>query len=494
MSQTPVDAEVLNSLGTLPTPPFVAMEIIRLTRDPESSATDLAAVLNNDPVLATRILQIANSPAYGLAREVSSVERATALLGLKAVKMMALSFSLASDVGDDAGALKLNTYWYHSLLNAVAARRWAEILQPGLAEEAFLAGLLSNLGRLVMARSREQQYREVIAASGSDWPTGADEAAVLGFTSDDVTALVLKEWGLPDIIVAAAEAVLCGIAPDGEVNGGAELSRVLGCAIATGQALDPGADASTLTDLTETASAAGIPEDEIDTFVIDLESRVRAMADALGVDLPADVSHQRLLDEARSRLVEVSLETAMHLETANRRGEELETIAYRDQLTDVPNRRAFDEHLARVAAKAARNATRLGVLLFDIDHFKKFNDTYGHQIGDDVLATVAKTMSKVTRASEMLARYGGEEFVVVVEDCVPEHLEVAGNRIREAVEATGVPTADHGVLRVTMSGGGAVGHMVAESDAIELTKRADDALYRAKEAGRNRVIVAGTDA
>ena len=108
------------------------MEIIRLTRDPDSSATDLAEVLSNDPVLATRVLQIANSPAYGLSREVTTVERATALLGLKAVKMMALSFSLASDVGDDAGALDLNHYWHHSLLMAVSARRWAELTAPGL--------------------------------------------------------------------------------------------------------------------------------------------------------------------------------------------------------------------------------------------------------------------------------------------------------------------------------------------------------------------------
>ena len=494
MSQTPVDAEILNSLGTLPTPPFVAMEIIRLTRDPESSAADLAAVLNNDPVLATRILQVANSPAYGLAREVSSVDRATALLGLKAVKMMALSFSLASDVGDDAGALKLNTYWYHSLLNAVAARRWAEILQPGLAEEAFLAGLLSNLGRLVLARSRQDQYKQVLAASGTDWPSAADESAVLGFSSGDVTALVLEEWGLPEIIAAAARAVLCGVAPSEDVNGAAELSRVLGCAVATERALHPDAGPDAVADLTHTAESVGIPHDDIDGFVIDLEERVRSMADTLGVDLPTDVSHQRLLDEARSRLVEVSLETAMHLETANRRGQELESIAYEDQLTRVPNRRAFDEHLARVAAKAARTDSTIGVLLFDIDHFKKFNDTYGHQVGDDVLAAVANSMNRVTRAAEMLARYGGEEFVVVIEDCAPRHLQVAGDRIREAVEATGIPTADHGVLRVTVSGGGAVGRTLAESDAIELTKLADDALYRAKEAGRNRVIVPEADA
>ena len=80
MSIDDLGPEILSSLGTLPTPPFVAMEIIRLTRDPDSSATDLAEVLSNDPVLATRVLQIANSPAYGLAREVTTVERATALV------------------------------------------------------------------------------------------------------------------------------------------------------------------------------------------------------------------------------------------------------------------------------------------------------------------------------------------------------------------------------------------------------------------------------
>ena len=489
MSNSPIDADIVGSLGTLPTPPFVAMEIIRLTRDPESSATDLADVLSNDPVLATRILQVANSPAYGLAREVTTVDRATALLGLKAVKMMALSFSLAADVGDDAGALSLKTYWYHSLLNAVTARRWAELSQPGLSEEAFLAGLLSNLGRLVLARSREADYRKVLEASGSAWPEPEAESAVFGFSSGEVTALLLEEWGLPEIISAASHSVLVGGSPSADVNGAAELAAVLTGARAISAALSPTASSEDAEAFAEAVATAGVGEDEHDAFVLELEQRLRDMADTLGVDLPPDVSHQRLLDEARNRLVEVSLETAMNLETAERRGEELQTIAYNDQLTKVPNRRAFDEHLARVASKAARAGTPIGVLLFDIDHFKSFNDTYGHQIGDDVLAAVAKTMAKVTRTSEMLARYGGEEFVIVIEECDSKSLEVAGERLRSAVEANVVQTAEHGPLRVTVSGGGAVGPGVAESDGVALTKFADDALYEAKAAGRNRIVV-----
>lgn len=489
MPNSPIGADIVGSLGTLPTPPFVAMEIIRLTRDPESSAADLAKVLGHDPVLATRILQVANSPAYGLSREVTNVDRATALLGLKAVKMMALSFSLAADVGDDAGALSLKTYWHHSLLNAVTARRWAELTHPGLSEEAFLSGLLSNLGRLVLARARQDEYRKVLDASASSWPNDDAEAAVFGFSSGEVTALLLEEWGLPEIISVASRTVLVGGDPDPDVNGAAELADVLRSARAVAHALTPEATPEDSDVFGALLAGAGVGVEEQDAFAIELGERLRDMADTLGVDLPPNVSHQGLLDEARTRLIEVSLETAMNLETAERRGEELQRVAYNDQLTKVPNRRAFDEHLVRISSKASRAGHPIGILMFDIDHFKSFNDTYGHQTGDEVLAAVAKAMQRVTRTAEMLARYGGEEFVIVIEECDSKSLEVAGERLRAAVEANIVDTVDHGPLRVTVSGGGAVGPVVAESDGAALTKVADEALYEAKEAGRNRLVV-----
>ncbi len=484
------------SLESLPSPPFVAMQIIRLTGDHDSSTADLAEVLSRDPVLSARILQVANSPAYGLASEVSSVERASALLGLKAVRMMALSFSLAGDMGDDSGTLSMDAYWYHSLLNAVAGRRWAELVQPPLAEEAFLAGLLSHLGRLVLARERPAEFAEVLARAGSCWPGFDHERAVLGFTSAEVTDAVLRHWGLPPLIVEAVTTIYTRRPPDPEVKGAAELGSVMSKAMLTAAALDPGADSLAVDRLRRAVRSVGIVQ--VDQFVGELEGRVREVAELLDVALPEGVSHQQMLDEARAKLVAVSLETVQSLESAELQTEELrasneqlEGLAFEDRLTRVANRAAFDDHLARAVARAVRRGHgSIGLLLLDIDHFKAFNDAYGHQLGDEVLRRVARAMKAVSRADELFARYGGEEFALVAVDCVPSDLEITGERLRRAVAEVRIPSST-GDLSVTVSGGAAVLDTVGDRDAgARLIKLADEALYDAKAAGRNRICVA----
>ncbi len=484
------------SLESLPSPPFVAMEIIRLTGDQNSTAADLARVLSQDPVLSARLLQVANSPAYGLASAVSNVERASALLGLKAVKMMALSFSLASEMGRGGGTLSMERYWYHSLLNAVAGRRWAELLQPGLAEEAFLSGLLSHLGRLVLARERPEDFAEVLARSGGCWPRFEHERAVLGFTSAEVTAVVLAHWGLPPLIVEAVTTMYSRRPPSAAVNGAAQLAGVMSKAVVAEAALDTAADALAVDRLRQAVRGVGI--DQVDQFVGELEARVREVAELLDVQLPDGMSHQRMLEEARAKLVAVSLETAQSLESAELQAEalrasneQLEGLAFEDRLTRVANRAAFDDHLGRLVARAVRRGEgSIGVLLFDIDHFKSFNDTYGHQLGDEVLRRVAQAMQAVTRTEELFARYGGEEFALVAVDCVPADLEVTGERLRQAVEALRVPSST-GELSVTVSAGAAVLDHIGDRDAgVRLVKLADEALYDAKASGRNRVHVA----
>jgi len=126
-------------------------------------------------------------------------------------------------------------------------------------------------------------------------------------------------------------------------------------------------------------------------------------------------------------------------------------------------------------------------LLFDIDHFKKVNDTYGHLAGDTVLKMVAGTISGVLRPLDTLARFGGEEFVVLVPNCNAEYLYVVGERIRILIETSWLDLEDGSRLKVTISGGGA---MVQPNDQVStLIERADRRLYQSKETGRNRVIV-----
>lgn len=158
-----------------------------------------------------------------------------------------------------------------------------------------------------------------------------------------------------------------------------------------------------------------------------------------------------------------------------------------DPLTKIGNRRFFELNAeARLASYNAQNVP-FGLLMFDIDHFKKVNDTYGHLAGDAVLKMVAGTISAALRQLDTAARYGGEEFVVLVPNCDDTYLYVVGERIRLLIESSWIDLEDGARLKVTISGGGA---MAQAGDQIStIIERADLRLYQSKESGRNKVIV-----
>jgi two-component system cell cycle response regulator len=165
-------------------------------------------------------------------------------------------------------------------------------------------------------------------------------------------------------------------------------------------------------------------------------------------------------------------------------------LAVTDPLTGLHNRRYLDSHFAALFDEAAARGRQISVLLLDIDRFKAINDSYGHDAGDEVLREFATRVRAHTRGIDLLARYGGEEIVVAVPDTPLDGAEAVAERIRERVEATAFPI--HGGTRaipVTVSIGVAA-RQAGDTAAGDMLKRADLALYRAKQLGRNKVIAA----
>jgi diguanylate cyclase (GGDEF)-like protein len=144
--------------------------------------------------------------------------------------------------------------------------------------------------------------------------------------------------------------------------------------------------------------------------------------------------------------------------------------------------------LSEEFSRAVRAENPLGVLMFDLDRFKSINDTYGHLAGDRVLRAVAMTCRRVLREGDVLVRYGGEEFLVLLPGAGAADVSAIGERLRRAVGETTVPEGDQRIT-VTVSVGGATYSDVVDSP-VTLIARADEALYEAKESGRNRLIVA----
>ncbi|MBW8890446.1 MAG: diguanylate cyclase [Fibrobacteres bacterium] len=164
---------------------------------------------------------------------------------------------------------------------------------------------------------------------------------------------------------------------------------------------------------------------------------------------------------------------------------EMEKLATIDGLTQIANHRKFQDIMTMEMERSQRYNTPLTLLLMDIDHFKKFNDTYGHPVGDLVLQMVAKALQGSIRNTDYCARYGGEEFVVVLIQADEEQSRVLAERVRKAVESMQVRNEDK-ILRVTVSVGSAT-FPFDGADKQELIDNADKAMYASKQGGRNRV-------
>ena len=162
----------------------------------------------------------------------------------------------------------------------------------------------------------------------------------------------------------------------------------------------------------------------------------------------------------------------------------LEQRAHLDSLTGLANRGVFDDRLPREWAACRRRRTALSVMIADLDHFKAVNDSHGHAAGDTVLRQSAATLARVIRTSDFVARYGGEEFVVVAPDCEISAAVRLAERFRTAIEQLRID--EHGdTIPVTTSVGVASFADLTRIGPADLLRRADEALYRAKEAGRN---------
>lgn len=197
----------------------------------------------------------------------------------------------------------------------------------------------------------------------------------------------------------------------------------------------------------------------------------------------AMVEQNRELEDRLVRSTEIMEELKRDLEYVRRE-------AMTDGLTGIANRKAFDTELDRALQSAAANKGGFSLLMVDIDFFKSFNDNFGHQVGDQVLRLVARTLKDGLKGRDFAARYGGEEFSIILPDTDLSGAVAVGNSLRKAVASKDVINRSSGKVlgRITMSVG--VAEYAGDRTMEELIERADNALYTAKHNGRNQVAAA----
>ena len=231
-------------------------------------------------------------------------------------------------------------------------------------------------------------------------------------------------------------------------------------------------------------------------YIIFLSAREKKQDIVTGLRAGADdyltkpFSHEELIARVNVGLRIIKLE--QKLKEANR---QLEILATTDMLTGILNRRALWQRLIEELERCVRKKTSLCLFMADLDHFKKINDTYGHLVGDRVLQEAVKRLKRNLRPYDIIGRYGGEEFVIgISEMCYRQIMKSIGERLRKSVADTPM-IIDDVELKVTISIGGTMakpkqGYNI-EAYLEKILKKADDALYEAKQKGRNRVIIAG---
>lgn len=486
--------QTLETSGKMPTPPGVVLRLLEITRRPDVSAAEIADVIGSDPNLTGKVMRFVNSPMAGVGREVTSLPHAVSLLGIRSIKMMALSFSVLSqkNKGECAG-FDPTQYCIQALACGLTAKSLAQQLKSTAAQDAYLAGLLSQIGRSALALGLPTEYANVLKAAARvprDLPKY--ERIGIGVTYCAVGGHLLRSWGLPETLCHAVETFRDGETP------GAVLPELASILFVAEQAADilVGDDPTDTAEMGRFVGAArahfGLTDDEAAQVLRDTArelQQAKSMYDLSGTTR----SVEDLETEVRERITELGL--AMHMENQSlvHRQEELLRRATTDPLTGVGNRAAFDARLTLELERAARDGSTLGLLMIDVDHFKSFNDSHGHLAGDRVLQIVSRILDDNIRKVDYVARFGGEEFVIVAPTTHQEGLTLLADRLRQAIETTPLPW-EGSILRITASIGVAVANNIASVSeaALALLSEADENMYAAKAAGRNRVFTSRT--
>ena len=470
-----------------------AARIVQEALNDDVELTTLTRLAEQDPGFAVRVVLAVNSGAFGLSRKVSDVRQACSLLGVRGLRNLALSLVVSDMIplGNEGTILLVN-----SLRRAVSARLLAEALREKQPDEFFTIGLFLEIGLLQSARDDLAGTADVARLPALHRPT---YERACGRVEHPVTGAELaRQLKLPDAHVQAVEqhhdhAVPSGIL--GRIAWGAE--RVAG-AFEGGDVRASRKDA--LTAMAKIGISGNAATELLDRVPVMLSEAAAAFDRAI----PAQEKLDALVLDANRRLVEMNNnyesvlirleqliqekdQLAAQLRQAN---EELASVAATDALTDLPNRRAFDQALRRDLARAERTKDPLAVVMIDVDFFKRVNDTYGHATGDVVLRSVADVVRTTLRTGDIPARLGGEEFVALLPNANLAGGQIVAERLRVKLASTPMP-GPSGSFNITASFGVAsVQGAACRGAEKSLLEAADAALYEAKRTGRNRVVLA----
>ena len=484
----------LASAENLPSLPGAAVTILELSQSPDAGLDDYAKVISTDPALSARILSLANSSLYSLGQDVTSVDQATMVLGTKTVQLMVLSFTLIEQMPNRGTNLTFDYpgYWRRSLTAAVAGRELGRVLGFTLADEAFLCGLLSRIGQLVMAECMSDEYDQVIAEA-EGFPTREEEQARLGFNHDDIGAALMKEWGLPEpLYLTVAFAHAPEELPESDYPWTAQLVQISNLASLVVDLLCDGDKGGTLGELHEKANEVGLTSEQAHTIILALESRIGETATLLDIELDSPESHYEILDTARKQLVAISVDTLKEFREIERRSggstttsQSLLSDQNTDELTGLGDRSFLEASLALEVNNRQFSTVpeHMGILLIQIAEFENVLEEYNRSFGDQAISVVGQTLRGMCRASDTPARYGDHTFAILLPSTGPFSLRALAKRITDTIADMPIVAGQECFRVKTAIGGGILSEANSKEDEARLIQLATAALETAKRQG-----------
>ena len=486
-----------------PSPPAIALKILEAVREEDNSFEDLAAIIKTDPSLSMRILKVSNSSLYGLRQPVDSLAQATSLIGTDTLKNIALSFVIVQDFkGSPQGSFEQDYFWRRAITSAVAA----DILGRTVGrkdQDLFVTALLQDIGVMILFLSLPDGYTSVLDNKRVN-RTSLCETEEEQFSCDH-TAVgyhLLHTWNLPESIT---QPIRFHHRPDEAEEEHRESAKILSFADKISAMYHGGRSNSKSSELyAGLAKNWKLDKEEIEKLVDVIGDKSRDILELFEIDPDKIKPFSQIMQDANEELGKLNFtyeqivlelsqakqnaeQLARELQQANNR---LQQLADRDGLTCLYNHRYFQKVFEVELSRATRYNNPLSILLLDLDHFKKINDTHGHPAGDKVLKQISNTLVRLVRNCDTVARYGGEEFTVILPETGNKGAKVLAQRLRRGVEQEKI---DHNGqnISVTMSIGVASNDISdTDHDRAALIELCDKALYKAKHNGRNRVEVA----
>lgn len=476
------------------------MRIVDLVEDPDAGLADIAEILGQDPALTARMLRIANSPLYSRRRKISNLRQAVILFGLNGTATLALGFSLLGSFAADATAgAALKKIHHRAILSGEIARDLGRRLGVAAPENLFISGILQDVGVLVLIRIYGAEYAELLDEAHSHQELSRRETAMLGHDHAEIGAWLIQRWHIPveiqhDIRYSHHAAGWESVAEDAR-----RLSAVVLSGLIADVWLEKDKESALQRMYAVTDSWPQLDRDEFSAAVNAVGERMAQLQELYEIKLLSEGENTAIMERAKELQLIRNLRTVQEAVEMREKTANLEAInqdlmdrVAHDGLTKIYNRAHFEQVIAEEFDQARRHAWPIAVILLDLDHFKAINDTYGHQVGDQVLRSVARIFERELRGDDLVARYGGEEFVVVLPGTDETGAAVLGTRLLKKLSAAAVVDNPGFSISVTASAGLATLSKTEDfNHQMELIRAADRALYAAKLAGRACLMVYG---